>query len=343
MRSILLTSFLLLVGFTAISQLTLTPQIGLERSKTTIELNDLNSFSPLGSQFSPQAGLRLDYKFKKGHGPFIGFGTSRSVVMFDFNNPETVLNSYRTVRDNIQLRLEGGYQLSTKPIYFKGSSSQRKTSLQKNTSSSPSQKGSCGDKMKQQAMTYRKSCGGNRSKSGEEYAAKPKTEQKSSGCGQKSTAAKQLLTKKNNPSYIRFQPLAGVAFIPSPKADGITTKTFVTQNTYSYNAGNWSTAAMAGLGFEFGRGKTKTFQVNIQYLRGIGNLDENELTTVAGNKTTKTTFSSETGIWNITAGIPISLSKKQTPKPSFQKEKSKQNCERTYKSCGGIRMKYRSL
>jgi hypothetical protein len=263
--------------------------------------------------------------------------------MLDFNNPEAVLNSYSAVRDNIQLRLEGGYQVSTKPIYFKGSSSQRKTSSQKKTSSPSSQKGSCGDKMKQQTMTYRKSCGGDRMSSHDEYAARPKTEQKSSHCGQKSNAAKQMLAKKSNPSYIRFQPLAGVAFIPSPKTDGIATKTFGTQNTYSYNAGNWNTAAIAGIGFEFGRGKTKTFQVNIQYLRGIGNLDENELTTVTGNKTTKTTLSSETGIWSVTAGIPISLSKKHSSKPSCNKEKSKQNCEKTYKSCGGMRMKYRSL
>ena len=79
---------------TVFSQLTLTPRIGVENSKTLVSVNDSKFFAPIPSQFSPQAGLRLDYQFKKGHGIFAGFSTSNSNTGFNFSNPETCLPAW---------------------------------------------------------------------------------------------------------------------------------------------------------------------------------------------------------------------------------------------------------
>jgi hypothetical protein len=54
------------------------------------------------------------------------------------------------------------------------------------------------------------------------------------------------------------------------------------------------------------------FTIGINYLKGIGNLDTKTVTAIVGNKTTTATLKSATSSWNITAGIPITLTKNKT-------------------------------
>jgi hypothetical protein len=64
--------------------------------------------------FSPQAAIRMDYLINKVHGPFVGITTSRSLVTYQFTNPETGNQQFAASRGDWQLRYEAGYQVSSK-------------------------------------------------------------------------------------------------------------------------------------------------------------------------------------------------------------------------------------
>ncbi len=327
MRNAALTSALVVLGYAATAQLSLLPQVGFENSKTNITFNDLGSFSPLGVKFSPQVGLRLDYKFKQGHGPWIGLTSSRSQVSYTFNNPEIGMNVYSASVGDMQLRIEAGYQHSFKPIYFNQNNSstsekEKQRKVQKVTSV----------KAPQQITIVRRGC------SGKEEVVVVKshcTQQRSvasNHCGDKS----KKVAKKEKGPWIRIQPSLGIGVIPSVPAD-ITSKGQGSQTSYEYKAGNWNTALLAGTGFEFGRNNQRLFTVSINYFKGIGNLDKQSITTISGTKSTTTTFQSEVSGWNMKVGIPFTLAKK--PHQRSRSEQKKKECgqdKSEYKSkCSG--------
>ncbi|HEY0676717.1 MAG TPA: hypothetical protein VGD17_00475 [Chitinophagaceae bacterium] len=278
------TSFLLVAaGCAANAQFSLTPKAGLESSRTSIRYNNENCLSPLGAYVSPQIGLRMDYKFKKTHGPYIGLSTTRQVVAFRFDDPETAATTYSAAAGNRQVRIEGGYTLSTKPIYFSKSASNKAKAIQSAKESAPVKKG-CGK--------YSRSA----------YASK-------SSCGNKSKAIQQLA--KNKAWNVRIQPSAGLAYIPGLRSD-ITTD--ANGANYQYNAGNWKTAVVTGIDFEFARGRDRVMVLGFQYLKGIGNLDSRSITTQSLTKSTTTTthFDSRSSAWNVTLGVPFTLSKSKS-------------------------------
>lgn len=108
----------LLIGSAANSQFTLLPQIGFEQSNAKVQYNGADYIKPSGVQGNLQASIRADYRFKKNHGPFVSIGSSPAFVKFNFTDPETFNDSYKANKTSLQWRLEGGYQLSSKPIYF---------------------------------------------------------------------------------------------------------------------------------------------------------------------------------------------------------------------------------
>jgi hypothetical protein len=112
-------------------KLSLTPQVGFENSKTSVNYNELGSFAPLGGEFNPQVSLRLDYKFKQGFGPYFGASTSRSVVLYSFNDIENGMNLYNATKANMQVRMEAGYQFTTKPILLINQTRRRRHQHQK--------------------------------------------------------------------------------------------------------------------------------------------------------------------------------------------------------------------
>ena len=285
MKYLYLSSLFLIVGFVSNAQLSVVPQLGIENSKTTVSYNQSSGFAPIGTKLSPQAALRLDYKFKKGHGPFVGFATTRSGVNYTFTNPETGRTNYMASRDNMQLRLEGGYQLTTKPIYFNKSGS-KKTNSNASAQKSPSKSG-CRDFY----ITSR--------------------------CGSKSFQSAAKTATKQKGSWVAFQPSAGMAFVPTGSAAGIATNGQGDLTTYEYTAGNWKTALVAGTGFIFGKNDRQKLVVSINYLRGIGNQSES-MTTTNASKPVTTNISSNSSNWNLRVGVPFSLTK--TRKPSTPKE-----------------------
>src|SRR6185436_15557172 len=207
MRSIALTGILFIatIAMNAQQRLSLTPQVGFENSKTSINYNNLGSFSPLNGQFNPQISLRLDYKFKQGFGPYIGASTSRSVVLYGFNDVENGMNIYNATKANMQLRFEAGYQFTTNPLFFnKTRSSSSKTKTQG--------KSSCG--------------------SYSSHSCCSRSFSSSSHCQSKNSTARKV-ENKNKGAWVRLQPSVGIGFIPSPKTDVIT-KTQGGQTAYEY-------------------------------------------------------------------------------------------------------------
>jgi len=288
----------------------LLPHVGFENSKTKIRYNDLPSFAPAGVETSGQVGLQLAYKIKSGHGIFLGAASSRSIVPYSFSDPETGMTNYTTTNGDMQLRFETGYQFSSKPLFFKKSG---KGSTNVTGSKTPE----------------RKSCG---------YAYRSRCSKNSSTAGRSATTekTKQQPQTSNNSGWVRLQPSAAFAFIPGTPTD-VVTKTVNGQPAYEYRAGNWSTAVMAGMAFEFGKNKTRLFTVGVNYFKGIGNLNTQTISTVTASKTSTTYLSSEVSGWNMRIGVPFTLgAKKQAA--------HKQTENKTYqpkRSCSQYRSMYR--
>ena len=310
MRSVALSGLFIVSALTMNAQkLSLTPQVGFENSRTSVNYNNLGSFAPLGGEFNPQVSLRLDYKFKQGFGPYIGASTSRSGVLYGFNDIENGMSSYVATKANMQLRMEAGYQYTTKPIFFNKSKQSTNTSKTKTSG-----KSSCG------SYSYRSNCS-------RSYSSR------SSHCQSKNTAAKKA-ENKNKGGWMRLQPSMGIGYIAAPKTD-IVTKTDGTLTAYEYRAGNWNTAFLTGMGFEFGRNNQRLLNVSINYFAGIGNMDKQTISSESGIKTNYATLESKASGWNMRIGIPFTLAEKKTAKQKNTNKSSKTN------SCDRIRTEYK--
>ena len=299
MRSVALVGALFIAAAVNAQKLSLTPQVGFENSKTSVDYNKLGSFVPIKGNFNPQVSLRLDYKFKQGFGAYVGASTSRSVVLYNFNDIDNGMNLYNSQRGNMQLRMEAGYLFTTKPINFnKGKASSNSTSKVRSEN-----KSSCG------SYSYRSSC----SKS---YS--------SSHCQSKSSSSKKI---QNKGGWVRLQPSVGVGFIPSPKTD-IVSKTQGGETSYEYRAGNWNTALMTGMGFEFGRNKQRLINVSINYFTGIGNMNKQTVSAISGAKMSVANLESNASGWNMRIGIPFTLAEKRTIKNKTERTKRSGYSER---------------
>ncbi len=290
-------AILLILGSVALGsiataqRLTLMPQLGLENSKTSIQYNNAPSFSPLGGQMSMTPGARLDYKTKAGHGVFVAAGTSRSTVSYNFSNLETGGNTYQVSQGDLKLNVQSGYMFSSKPIYF------NKTAAGKNKSSASKSLATANENN----IGERSRCGAYRSHCGKNNVENSKT----------------AAVEKDKGWFVSVQPSIGAAYNPGAN-ESLDTKTSASQNMYSYKAGNWNLALVSGIGFEFGKNVERRFTVNVNYLKGITNLDE-KITSPSDAKPIVTNLSSKTSSWTVSAGIPITLNKKKkVVKPESQ-------------------------
>ena len=111
----LLTTLSLLLACTASSQFSLLPQLGFESSKTSINHNG-SSFSPSGGRGNLKANLRLDYRFKMGHGPYVGIGTSPAVMEYSFTDPSNPKANFNTSTASKLFKMEAGYMFTSKAI-----------------------------------------------------------------------------------------------------------------------------------------------------------------------------------------------------------------------------------
>ncbi len=302
MRRALLVLAFAAFAFAANSQLTIRPQAGFENSNTKVSYNNLSYFSPI-AQLQPQLSLRADYKFKNGFGPFVGLSTNRSLVTYNFNNPESGMTDYRAALGKTLLQLQAGLQYTTKPLIFNRRSSSNKSSK---TSSSEKSTNSCSH--------YSSACS--------HY---------SSSCCSRKSSTEQKTKSQNQKWSLRMQPSAGFGFIPSSSPD-LVTKSSLGYNDYTYNAGNYKTALLTGVGFEFAKSKARLFTLSVNYFKGLGD-NKTTFTSQASGKTTTTILNSKLSGWNASLGFPISFTKK-----TYTKHRTEQ---RVKYDCQQYRMEYK--
>lgn len=292
----------LLVAVTANAQLSFLPQIGFEQAKTSIRVNDLSSFAPMGFATNFKANLRMDYRFKKGHGPYVALGTAPGAMAFSFSDAANAATNFSSASTALQFRMEGGYQYSSKPITLKKASQKEalKTVIQR--------------------TEIRNRCGAYYS-SGSQHR-------------------KVATTKKaNNDLNLRLQPSIGVAYLPSVKNNLITSG-----STYQYNAGNYKTAMVSGMGFEFGKGQQRLFTLSLFYTKGLGKMDQESIANLQNEKMTNTTLTSKSSGWGMMVGVPFSFSKNKkliapvkTTAPLHYKQYHKSKCGYYRSSANGVR------
>jgi len=138
------------------------------------------------------------------------------------------------------------------------------------------------------------------------------------GCGARKSSAKE-----NNNLNLKLQPSVGFAYLPVIKDDIVQEG-----GSYKYNAGNWNTGIVTGLGFELGKGRDRLFSVNVFYTKGIGNLDDKTITQYFSSKPYTTGFNSKTSSWGMTIGVPFGFAKQHKPaaKSNQKSNQQKQNC-----------------
>ncbi len=297
MRYAVLPGMLVLfIGSAANAQLSIQPQIGLEQSKTSFSFNN-STFSSLPNQLEPKGAVRFDYKFKKVHGPFMSIGSSPGVSSVHFSSFDNVVNQYVSTVGSMQWRLEGGYQYTSKPINFKKGSSQKSVAATPKTTTE----------------IVKTRCGN--------YYYKTTT-----------STARTATPKVNNNWNMRLQPSVGAAYIPSAK-ENVTVDEAANQTTYQYRAGNYTTGLVSGLGFLFGKGSRDMFSINVYYLKGLTNMDNQTLTKITEGKTTTSQIRSSTSSWTLSFGLPLQLQKSkqqvktvEQTKPIEKKESYKSRC-----------------
>lgn len=284
--AILFTFGFVALAFIANAQrLTLMPQFGIQNSRTAVQYNNAPSFLPLGGELSPYIGARVDYKTKKGHGAFLAVGTNRSIVSYDFANLETGMKTYQAATGNFKMNLQGGYQYSTKPMYFKKQAATTKSVKQ------------VSEYRREYSEVKRSSCGGYRS-----HCSRSNN----------STASQTSVASKEDKGwYMSVQPSIGAAFIPSV-GESVSMKTAGSQPMYSYKAGNYNLGIVSGVGFEFGKNVNRRLTISLNYLKGISNLDNEQFVSSAEIKPVVTNLKSTSSTWTLSAGIPLTLNKKKT-------------------------------
>lgn len=296
------TLLFLCFGTAASAQLSLRPQIGLESAKTSISSNG-SSFSSLGTAVAPQASLRLDYKFKKMGGPYIGLGTSPAVATVTTTNPESLMSNFKSSLGAPKIRLDAGWGFSTKAINL-----QKKGAGSKSAAPAPSAGAhrTCG------SYSYHGGC--NRSRMTHAVQKKPDT------------------------WNLRIQPSAGLAFTSVGNND-ITTQNGTTATAYSYKAGVWNTAVTTGVDFAFAKGRNRKFVVGVNYLKGLGNLGDQRIASVTEGKMATTSVQSRLSAWNVSFGIPFTLSKQR----KMVQTKPQDNRSHYRGGCGEYRRCTRSI
>lgn len=270
MRKAALTGLVFVAwGFATNAQFSVTPRVGIEQALTCVQYNNSSRISPMSSNVSPQVGLRADYLFGKKHGPFAGVASNRSIVTYEFTNPETGDKQFTSSQGDWKLRLEAGYQVSSKAV-----------SLGKTVRTPAKQ-----------------------------------SIQGSSPCAARKMMLAQAEAAKKPVMNMRVQPYAGMAFVPNP-ATAITSTFRSNETVYQYSASNWTTAFITGVNAVFAKGDVNKYVVGIQYLKGIGNLNKETLTSPLDGKEMNTQLSSKAAAWNVTVGMPLNFTKS---KPAVQK------------------------
>lgn len=296
MKSTVLTvTAFLLLGTAANAQLSFLPQVGFEQNRTSLNYNAL---STSGMQGNFKAALKVDYRFKSGHSPFVNVATSPAPMHFSFNESGTLMNNGQSVKENLRLRLEAGYQYSSKPIQLGKSSSASKMVTTPVSQEGITQKRSCG------SSSYTSRCGSQKMRT-------------------KSVQATEALA-------MRLQPSVALAYIP---ANNQTIKSG--GGGFTYDANNWKTAIVPAMGFEFDRGRQRLFTLTVFYTKPLQQTKES-FTSLSTTKPVITSLQSAASTWGMTLGVPFSFTKTKAAKTHREKKECTRTYSRSYRRCSKI-------
>jgi hypothetical protein len=271
MRKAALTGLVFVAcGFATNAQFSVTPRVGIEQAFTCVKYNNTSCINPMNANFSPQVAFRADYLINKRHGPFVGVASNRSLVTYEFTNPETGDKEFTSSHGDWKLRLEAGYQVSSKAISL-GRTAKKATSSMPLKVESP--------------------------------------------CAARKMMLAQAAVAKKPVMNMRIQPYAGMAFVPNPQ-NALATAMRSNETVYQYSAGNWTSAFITGVNFAFAKGDVNKYVIGVQYLQGIGNMNNETLSSPLDGKELNTQLSSSASAWNITIGMPLNFTKN---KPAVQK------------------------
>ncbi len=277
------------------AQFSLLPYAGFEQSRNRV--TNTNGLSASDISRNLRAGLKMDYRLKGGHGPFISLGTSPAPVSFRFNNLGSVASSYEAAKGALQFRMEGGYQYSSRPISLG----------KKRTAASPS-----ASLVPDQSAAPQKTCGSLLYKS---------------RCGERKALTKA--SPVNKTLNMRLQPLLALAYIPSA-----TESVKQTASGFEYTAAP-KTALVPAMGFEFAKGSQRLLTLGLFYSRALGQ-KEQTVNSLSGGKAYTTTLSPRTSTWGLTLGIPIGLTKTKAVKQMTETRQrtEKRSCTQShYRRC----------
>ena len=109
---------LLLPVFSNAQRLTITPQAGIQTASTRVLYNNSPYAAPYRSS-AAYVGVRLAYQSKHGHGPYLNLALGTSTNTYRLSEHNSIFNtSFKQAMTDV-IRIEGGYQWNSKPLYFK--------------------------------------------------------------------------------------------------------------------------------------------------------------------------------------------------------------------------------
>lgn len=285
----------LFAGTASHAQFSLTPQAGFEQSRTA--LNYGNGLSAADINGNIKAGLKLDYRFKTGHTPFVNLTTSPAPVNFIFDNVGSLVGTSRELTP--LFRLEAGYGYATKAIRLG----------KKSTTVSNSN----GPQATTESFTQQRTCGGYRAMA--------------SRCGQRKL---QKLAPVDNTLNLRLQPSVAFAYVPAA-TEGVKQ----TSNGFQY-AADWQTAIVPAVGFELAKGARRLLTLNVFYTKPLSEVSETGMI-ASGAKAISVPVQPRTSTWGLTLGVPFSFAKAAQSRSakSSRSSETKRQCHRTaYRRCG---------
>ena len=201
MKSTALTAMLLLIiASTAHAQFSLLPQIGFDRAHTNIVQNDYNQFTAFNAKTNFKVSVRVDYRLKGGHGPYLGIGTAPVSVQLEFTDPASAWKTAKSSVGSIPWKLEAGYQYSFKPLKIGQGHVNKKPTVQVS-------KKSCG------AYQYKSSCGSKKPAPQRSKQATTLSIQPSMGLAYIPSIQDNII--KNNNQYKYTADHSGFAMVPA--------------------------------------------------------------------------------------------------------------------------------
>jgi hypothetical protein len=288
MKPTLPLAFLLLAGTTLHAQFSLLPYAGFEQSRNSLRYS--NGLVACDMNGNLKAGLRMDYRLKGGHSPFINVTTNPAPLRFSFDRVGALLDNVAATRGNQQLRLEAGYQFSSRPIRLGKKSVAPSQPAFEPSEITTMRRSGCGSMAK-------KAHGSNRNRAFK-------------------------MAQPNRSLNMRLQPSLALAYIPSE-----TETVKQTANGFEYATGAWRTAVVPAMGFEFARGSQRLFTLTAFYTQPLRQGKE-VVTTQMESKIIASTLQPRAASWGLTLGVPFSFGKSTASKVKTRTEKK--SCTKTY-------------